>query len=99
MLIVHYLTFKRWPALDPPTPLFAYGKAIHDNCERRAHCDAGPKHGSLATRVIARHCPPKMGCKGPVSFQNCPNVRWNGGTGPSAAPPVHRCAEPPSGTA
>jgi hydrogenase small subunit len=21
-----------------------------------------------------------MGCKGPVAFQNCPNVRWNEGT-------------------
>jgi hydrogenase small subunit len=41
-LLVHYLTFKRWPALDHyRRPLFAYGKTIHDNCERRAHFDAG----------------------------------------------------------
>ena len=41
-LLVHYLTFKTWPPLDHyRRPLFAYGKAIHDNCERRAHFDAG----------------------------------------------------------
>ncbi|HUL79109.1 MAG TPA: hydrogenase small subunit, partial [Vicinamibacteria bacterium] len=41
-LIVYFLTFKRWPPLDAwRRPLFAYGKAIHDNCERRAHFDAG----------------------------------------------------------
>ena len=41
-LLVHYLTFKTWPPLDHlRRPLFAYGKSIHDNCERRAHYDAG----------------------------------------------------------
>ena len=41
-LLVYYLTFKRWPPLDHlRRPLFAYGKSIHDNCERRAHYDAG----------------------------------------------------------
>ncbi len=41
-LIVYFLTFKRWPPLDAyRRPLFAYGKSIHDNCERRAHFDAG----------------------------------------------------------
>jgi hydrogenase small subunit len=41
-LLVHYLTFKAWPPLDQyQRPLFAYGKLIHDNCERRAHYDAG----------------------------------------------------------
>ena len=41
-LLTYYLTFKRWPALDGfRRPLFAYGKTIHDNCERRAHFDAG----------------------------------------------------------
>ena len=41
-LVVHFLTFKSWPPLDKlKRPLFAYGKTIHDNCERRAHFDAG----------------------------------------------------------
>lgn len=40
--IVHYLTFGTLPVLDRHNrPLFAYGKRIHDNCERRPHFDAG----------------------------------------------------------
>ncbi|MGZ8832321.1 MAG: hydrogenase small subunit, partial [Thermoanaerobaculia bacterium] len=81
-LIVHYLTFKSWPALDRYNrPLFAYGKAIHDACERRAHFDAGQyveMWGDEGHRI--GYCLYKMGCKGPVTYQNCPNVRWNEGT-------------------
>ena len=40
--IVHYLTFKEFPATDSlGRPLFAYGQLIHDQCERRAHFDSG----------------------------------------------------------
>ena len=73
-LLVYYLTFKRWPPLDHyRRPLFAYGKSIHDNCERRAHFDAGQyveAWGDEGHR--AGYCLYKMGCKGPVTFQNCP---------------------------
>ena len=97
-LVVHYLTFKQWPALDRyRRPLFAYGKAIHDNCERRAHYDAGQyveAWGDAGHR--AGYCLYKMGCKGPVTFQNCPNVRWNGGTNwpIGCGHPCIGCAEP-----
>jgi len=41
-VLVHYLTFGELPALDQYNrPLFAYGRVIHDQCERRAHYDAG----------------------------------------------------------
>jgi NiFe hydrogenase small subunit HydA len=41
-VLVHYLTFNDLPALDQYNrPLFAYGRVIHDQCERRAHYDAG----------------------------------------------------------
>ena len=40
--IVHYLTFGAFPATDSMgRPLFAYGQLLHDQCERRAHFDAG----------------------------------------------------------
>ena len=81
-LIVYYLTFKRFPPLDRyHRPLFAYGKSIHDNCERRAHFDAGQyveAWGDEGHRT--GYCLYKMGCKGPVTYQNCPVVRWNSGT-------------------
>jgi hydrogenase small subunit len=97
-LIVYFLTFKRWPQLDSwRRPLFAYGKSIHDNCERRAHFDAGQyvdNWGDDAHRT--GYCLYKMGCKGPVTFQNCPNVRWNGGTNwpIGCGHPCIGCAEP-----
>jgi hydrogenase small subunit len=97
-LLVHYLTFNRWPALDHyRRPLFAYGKSIHDNCERRAHYDAGQyveAWGDAGHR--AGYCLYKMGCKGPVAFQNCPNVRWNGGTNwpIGCGHPCIGCSEP-----
>ena len=59
-------------------PLFAYGKRIHDNCERRPHFDAGQyvEHwGDEAHRK--GHCLYKMGCKGPATFHNCPTQRYN----------------------
>ena len=87
-LVVYYLTFKQFPPLDSyKRPLFAYGKAIHDNCERRAHFDAGQyveAWGDEAHRT--GYCLYKMGCKGPVTYQNCPQSGGTGGrTGRSAA--------------
>jgi hydrogenase small subunit len=41
--VVHFITFDHTlPATDTlGRPLFAFGKRIHDNCERRGHFDAG----------------------------------------------------------
>jgi hydrogenase small subunit len=81
-LIVYFVTFARWPALDRlHRPLFAYGKSIHDGCERRAHFDAGQyaeQWGDPGHRK--GYCLYKLGCKGPVAYQNCPQVGWNQGT-------------------
>jgi hydrogenase small subunit len=78
-VVVHFLTFGKLPALDSHgRPLFAYGKRIHDNCERRPHFDAGQyvEHwGDDAHRK--GHCLYKMGCKGPATFHNCPTQRFN----------------------
>ncbi len=91
--IVHFLLFKKLPALDSVgRPLFAYGKRIHDNCERRPHFDAGQYveiWGDQAHR--SGHCLYKMGCKGPETFHNCPSQRYNEKTSwPVAA--GHGCA-------
>ncbi|GBE04123.1 quinone-reactive Ni/Fe-hydrogenase small chain precursor [bacterium BMS3Abin09] len=80
--IVHYLTFGRLPQVDKfKRPLFAYGKRIHDNCERRGHFDAGQyvqKWGDEAHRQ--GWCLYEMGCKGPETYHNCPTVKYNEGT-------------------
>lgn len=80
--VVHYLTFNRLPEMDDlGRPLFAYGRRIHDNCERRGHFDAGEfvrEWGDEGHRK--GWCLFQMGCKGPVAFHNCPTIRWNEGT-------------------
>ena len=97
-LLVYFLAYKRWPPLDAQhRPLFAYGKTIHDNCERRAHYDAGQyveAWGDEGHRT--GYCLYKMGCKGPVTHQNCPVVRWNEATNwpIGCGHPCIGCAEP-----
>jgi hydrogenase small subunit len=80
--VVHYLTFGSLPAMDALSrPLFAYGKRIHDNCERRGHFDAGQfvqEWGDEGHRQ--GWCLYEMGCKGPETYHNCPTVRYNEGT-------------------
>ncbi|HMK85405.1 MAG TPA: hydrogenase small subunit [Steroidobacteraceae bacterium] len=97
-LIVYYLTLKRWPPLDRyRRPLFAYGKSIHDGCERRAHFDAGQYVEAWGDEAHRHgHCLYKMGCKGPATSQNCPNVRWNDHTNwpIGCGHPCIGCAEP-----
>jgi hydrogenase small subunit len=81
-VLVHYLTFGKMPALDSfNRPLFAYGKLIHDQCERRAHYDAGRFVQEWDDEGARKGwCLYKMGCKGPEATYNCPTVRWNQGT-------------------
>jgi hydrogenase small subunit len=97
-LVVYYMTLKRWPPLDQyRRPLFAYGKTIHDNCERRAHFDAGQYVEAWGDEGHRQgHCLYKMGCKGPATSQNCPVVRWNEGTNwpIGCGHPCIGCAEP-----
>ena len=79
-------------------PLFAYGKSIHDNCERRAHYDAGqyveewgddgPPHSATAsTRWDARDRSPT---------RTAPTFGWNEGTNwpIGCGHPCIGCAEP-----
>ncbi|MFN2354068.1 MAG: hydrogenase small subunit [Desulfopila sp.] len=77
--ILHYLTFKRLPATDSlGRPLFAYGRRIHDHCERRPHFDEGRFVEQFGDEYHkAGYCLYKVGCKGPETFANCPAVRFN----------------------
>lgn len=96
--LVFFLTYGKWPATDRyHRPLFAYGKTIHDACERRAHFDAGQyveQWGDSGHRL--GYCLYKVGCKGPVAYQNCPNIGWNENTNwpVGCGHPCFGCAEP-----
>ncbi len=78
-VLVHYLTFHDLPDLDQYNrPLFAYGRIIHDQCERRAHFDAGRFVTEWGDDGHKKGwCLYKMGCKGPEANFNCPIVQWN----------------------
>jgi hydrogenase small subunit len=80
--VVHFLTFGSLPATDDlGRPLFAHGKRIHDNCERRSHFDAGQYVRQWGDEGHRRGwCLYEMGCKGPEAFFNCPTVKYNGHT-------------------
>ena len=77
--VVHFLTFKSLPAVDAlGRPLFAYSRLIHENCERRAHFDAGRfaiEFGDEGHRK--GYCLYKLGCKGPETYANCPTIGFN----------------------
>ena len=77
-VIVHYLTFREWPALDPMgRPLAAYGNLIHNQCERRPHFEFGEFALSWGDEGAQRGwCLYKLGCKGPEAMGNCPTVRY-----------------------
>jgi hydrogenase small subunit len=78
-VLVHYLVFERLPEVDEQKrPLFAYGKRIHDTCERRPHFDAG-QYALVFDDYGARngYCMYKLGCKGPETYNICASLRWN----------------------
>ena len=80
-VVLHYVLTGQVPALDSLLrPKFAFGYRIHDNCERRAHFDAGEfveEWGDVGAQN--NFCLYKMGCKGPMTFNNCSIVRYNEG--------------------
>ena len=77
--VLHYLTFERLPALDARNrPRFAYGRLIHENCERRPHFDAGRFARDFGDEGHRQGwCLYYLGCKGPETWANCPAVGFN----------------------
>ncbi|MBU0632722.1 hydrogenase small subunit [bacterium] len=78
-VVLHYVLTGQVPELDSLLrPKFAFGYRIHDNCERRAHFDAGEYVEEWGDEGAKNNfCLYKMGCKGPMTFNNCSIVRYN----------------------
>ncbi len=80
--LLHFTLTGQIPALDSQLrPTWAFGALVHDNCERRAHFDAGEyvqEWGDAGAKN--NFCLYKMGCKGPMTSNNCPTVKYNEGT-------------------
>lgn len=79
--LLHYILFGGLPALDRlGRPLWAYGKRIHDFCERRPHYDAGEFVEEWGDENAKKGwCLYKVGCKGPYTYANCSKIRFNQG--------------------
>jgi hydrogenase small subunit len=97
--VLYFVTFGKLPEVDDKgRPKFAYGRLIHENCERRPHFDAGrfaEQFGDDGHRQ--GYCLYKLGCKGPETFNNCSTLTFND-VGASAWPvgmgaPCFGCSE------
>ena len=97
--VLYYLTLGKLPELDKKgRPKFAYGRLIHEHCERRAHFDNGRfalQFGDEGHRN--GYCLYKLGCKGPETYANCSSILY-GDVGSGAWPvgtghPCFGCAE------
>jgi hydrogenase small subunit len=96
--VMNYLYYKKVPELDKYNrPTLYFGKLIHENCERRASFDAGLfLEDWNDNNPDFKLCMFKMGCKGPVTYADCPTRRWNSAVNwcVGANAPCHGCAEP-----
>ena len=73
-------------------PKAFYGKLIHDNCPRRAYFDTG----QFAKHPSEPGCLYEIGCKGPMTYADCPTRLWNNGVNwcVGAGSPCLGCCEP-----
>ena len=76
--VAHIITFGRPPGLDEKNrPLFAYGRLLHEHCERRPHFDAGRfVHEFDDEGHRLGYCLYKLGCKGPMVYGNCSTLEF-----------------------
>jgi len=66
----------RMPELDEfGRPKLCYGGLIHENCPRRAYFDKG----KFAKHAGDEGCLYQAGCKGPITYADCPLRQWNNG--------------------
>ncbi|HBO23167.1 MULTISPECIES: hydrogenase 2 small subunit [unclassified Providencia] len=96
--VAHLITYNRPPKLDSKNrPMFAYGRLIHEHCERRPHFDAGrfaKEFGDDGHRE--GWCLYHLGCKGPETYGNCSTLQFCdvGGVWPVAiGHPCYGCNE------
>lgn len=60
---------------DALRPKVFYEALIHDNCPRRGFFDAG----QFARHTGEEGCLYEIGCKGPLTYADCPIRHWNNG--------------------
>lgn len=97
-VLAHLLTFGTLPALDEhQRPKAFFGQSIHDRCYRRPFYDRGLFAESFDDRgAKAGWCLYRVGCKGPMTYNACATVKWNGGVSwpVESGHPCLGCSEP-----
>ncbi|RLA86314.1 MAG: Ni,Fe-hydrogenase small subunit [Deltaproteobacteria bacterium] len=95
--ILYILTTGKLPELDDfNRPKMYYSQSIHDNCRRRGHFEAGNFLQDWNDPAQKDYCLFEKGCKGPMTYADCPIRRWNSGTNfcIDCGAPCVGCAEP-----
>jgi hydrogenase small subunit len=97
-VLAQFLTFGELPELDPYNrPLAFFGQAIHDRCYRRPFYDKGLFAESFDDEGAKKGwCLYRLGCKGPMTYNACATMKWNGGTSwpIESGAPCLGCSEP-----
>jgi hydrogenase small subunit len=79
--ISYLLSFGSIPELDHlGRPKAFFGENIHDRCYRRPFYERGKFAHSFDDEGARQGwCLYKVGCKGPVTYNACATLKWNGG--------------------
>lgn len=79
--IAYLLAFNKLPDLDHLNrPKAFFGDSIHDRCYRRPFYDKGLFARSFDDEGARKGwCLYEVGCKGPVTYNACATLKWNGG--------------------
>jgi hydrogenase small subunit len=79
--LAHVLAFGQIPELDHlGRPRAFFGNTIHDRCYRRPFYDKGLFAKSFDDEGARKgYCLYELGCKGPVAYNACATLKWNGG--------------------
>ncbi len=77
---------------DFKRPKIYYGKLIHENCPNRAYFD----EGKFAKKLGDEGCLYELGCKGPITYADCPKRQWNSRTNwvIGSGAPCNGCTSP-----
>jgi hydrogenase small subunit len=98
-VVAYYLSFGvQGLTLDASgRPTVYYGATVHQNCPRLPHFRAGRYALSFDDDGARQgYCLLRLGCKGPLTYNACTTLRWNGAT----SSPMHSghgclgCAQP-----
>jgi hydrogenase small subunit len=79
--LTHILSFGKLPELDALNrPRAFFGETIHDRCYRRPFYKKGQFAKSFDDEGARQGwCLYELGCKGPVTYNACASLKWNGG--------------------